>query len=333
MCKGKRGPESRWLGAWGRNREAPRRVAGVFVLLLLIVGCGTGSRPGPAAKDGVLPVVVGIPPLAYLVEQIGGPYVRVDVLVQPGQDPHTFEPTPQQILAIGRAKIFFQIGMPFESVLIQKVREGNDQLEVVDTTVGIKKRSVDVPCEHEGVHDRDHPAECGEPDPHVWLSPPLAVLLAKNICVALCRADSRHAIEYEANFAALEKQFDALHEKLKRKLACYRGRSIYVFHPGFGYFTDTYGLKQEAVEAAGRSPSPKQLHGLIQEARVEGVKTIFTQPQYASQSAQVVAEAIGGQVVMVDGLGKNILADVEDIAEKLEAALKNNSENKKSNGE
>ncbi len=290
------------------------------MVLLFASGCGAASKP--EAAEGKLPVFVGIPPLAYLVEQIAGPYVEVDVLVQPGQDPHTFEPTPQQIQALGRAKIFFEIGMPFEGVLIQKIKEGNQQLEVVDTTVGIQKRRVDVPCEHEGAHAQDHPGEGGQPDPHVWLSPPLAVIMAKNITAALCRADPLHAADYEKNLTVLCQKFDTLHAKLKRKLAPYRGRSIYVFHPGFGYFTDTYGLKQEAVEEAGRSPTPKQLHGLIKEARAEGVKTIFTQPQYATQSAQVVAEAIGGRIAIIDGLKKNIINDVEDIAEKIEGALK-----------
>ena len=68
-----------------------------------------------------------------------------------------------------------------------------------------------------------------------------------------------------------------------------------MFHPGFGYFADAYGLKQEAVEAGGRTPAAKQLRVLIEQARADGVKTIFVQPQFAPQSAQVVAEAIGGE--------------------------------------
>ena len=296
------------------------RVWVALALLFLAAGCGTASKPATAEKT--LPIFVGIPPLAYLVEQIGGPYVKVDVLVQPGQDPHTFEPTPQQMSTLGRAKIFFKIGMPFETVLLQKIQEGNQRLEVVDTTVGIPKRAVDVPCEHDDAHDYDHPAEGGEPDPHVWLAPPLAAVLADNITAALCQADPAHGPEYEKNLAALRKKLETLHEKLGQKLAPYRGRSIYVFHPGFGYFTDAYGLKQEAVEAAGRSPTPKQLHGLIQEAKTEHVTTVFTQPQYATQSAQVVAEAIGGRVTVIDGLKKNIIKDMEDIADKIETAMK-----------
>ena len=108
-------------------------------------------------------------------------------------------------------------------------------------------------------------------------------------------------------------------------LAPYRGRSFYVFHPGFGYFADAYGLKEEAVEAGGQSPTPKQLRALIEKARAEGVKTVFVQPEFDPQSAQVVADAIGGQVVPINGLGKNVIADIEDIAAKIEKAMRESS--------
>ncbi len=105
------------------------------------------------------------------------------------------------------------------------------------------------------------------------------------------------------------------HRRIQKMLEPYRGRSFYVFHPGFGYFADAYGLKQEAVEAGGRSPTPKQLRVLIEQVQADGVKTIFVQPQFAPQSAQVVAEAIGGKVVPINGLGKDVVRNLEDIAE------------------
>jgi zinc transport system substrate-binding protein len=95
-----------------------------------------------------------------------------------------------------------------------------------------------------------------------------------------------------------------------------------VFHPGFGYFADAYGLRQEAVEAGGHSPTPPELRTLIERARADRVKAIFVQLQYAPQSAQVVAEAIGGRVVVINGLAKDVLADIEDIATKVAAAMK-----------
>ena len=148
----------------------------------------------------------GIPPLAYLVEQIGGEHVKVDVLVQPGQDPHTFEPTPQQVVALGRAAVFFKIDMPFEAVLLEKVQEGNRRLAVVDATRGIEKLPFDGPCGEEAGHEpRSQTSHADELDPHVWLSPPLLKTMAANIAAGLCRADPVHKREYERNLAALDK--------------------------------------------------------------------------------------------------------------------------------
>ena len=82
------------------------RVLLVFAGLTLLAGC----RPGDSGKagDGRLSVFTGIGPVAYLAEQIGGQYVTVGTLVRPGQDPHTFEPTPQQGLALESGGGFLQ---------------------------------------------------------------------------------------------------------------------------------------------------------------------------------------------------------------------------------
>ncbi len=85
-------------------------------------------------------VFAGIPPAAYLVERIGGDRVHVEVLIQPGQDPHTFEPAPKQIQALGKAKVIFKTGMPFENQLLEKIRGLHLRLAVADTTEGMEKR-------------------------------------------------------------------------------------------------------------------------------------------------------------------------------------------------
>jgi zinc transport system substrate-binding protein len=340
------------------------------------------TNPADAAEstqstENRLPVFAGIPPLAYLVEQIGGERVNVGILVQPNQDPHTFDPTPQQIVALSKAKVFFQVGMPFENTLLNKIKKSNTRLVVVDVTSGILKRRMDSACTHDlpnlspsadyhpsedvsqkhlthsepdaepgrpndGQPDDSHPnhghaeshtetahaetnhAEAdhaGDPDPHVWLSLPLLKQMANNVGAALERIDAASAAFYAENLHGLLDRIDLVHEDICRKLQPYRGQAFYVFHPGFGYFADAYGLRQIAVEAGGRSPSPKQMQALIRQAREERVRVIFVQPQSPQQSARVIAEAVGAKVVTINGLTKDVLADTEDIAAKIELAL------------
>jgi zinc transport system substrate-binding protein len=293
------------------------------MLSVSVILSGCGPKASDHSSDGRLPVFAGIPQVAYLVEQIGGSHVKVDALLQPGQDPHTFEPQPRQVLALGRAVVFFKIDMPFENLLIRKVQEGNAKISVVDVTRGIAKRSVDATCSEshsDGGHD--HPEIAGEPDPHVWLSPPLLKALASNIATTLCKLDVRHKAEYQKNLAALDERMDAVNARIASKLAPFRGRSFYVFHPGFGYFADAYGLKQQAVETGGRTPTPQQFRALIEKARADGATAMFIQPQYDPKSAQAVADALDARVCVIDGLRQDPVADIEDIAEKLESALK-----------
>jgi zinc transport system substrate-binding protein len=116
-------------------------------------------------------------------------------------------------------------------------------------------------------------------------------------------------------------RIDALDAKLRPMLAPYRGRAFYVFHPGFGYFADAYGLKEEVVEVAGQEPTAKHLHELSLHAKADGVKTLFIQPQYDPKNMQAFADAVGGRAVAIDGLGRDVLADLDDIARKIRAAM------------
>ncbi len=295
----------------------------VAVAAFLALGCGPAAKQDP--PDRRLAAFVGIPPLRYLVEQIGGKHVKVDVLVQPGQDPHTFEPGPQQAVALGRAAVFFQVGLPFEAAVLERVQEGNQRLLIVDTTEGIKKLPLVGPCCEESGHDGHAANDAAERDPHVWLSPPLLKTMAANIAAGLCRADPSHAKDYRRNLSSLDRRLDLLQQQVARRLAPYRGRSFYVFHPGFAYFADAYGLKEAAIQLGGQMPTGKHQFALIEDAKRQGVKTVFVQPEFDPESARAVADALGGQVVPLNGLGENVIADIEDIAMKIETAMRESS--------
>jgi zinc transport system substrate-binding protein len=95
-----------------------------------------------------------------------------------------------------------------------------------------------------------------------------------------------------------------------------------VFHPAFGYFTDYYGLNQIAVEMEGKSPGPKQIESIINQARKSDIRVIFVQPRFDPKSAETIASVIGGKVVTIDPLERNILQNLLDIAKKIRDALK-----------
>jgi zinc transport system substrate-binding protein len=290
--------------------------------MFLLGGCAP-----PGADDsakGRPTVFVGIPPVAYLAERVSGGHVDVRVLLPPGQDPHTFEFTPKQIAALSRAQLFLTVGLPSEERVVEKIAGTASGPLIKDATAGIPKRRIDAPCVDDKENGHEHSDQGGHkaaPDPHVWLAPPLLKVLAGNIAAALEQIDPAHADDYRKNLAALRTDLDALNSEIVAALKPYRGQHFLVFHPAFGYFADAYGLRQEAVEAGGKSPTPKQLRTLIQKARDEGVKIIFVQPQFDQRSAQTVAEAIGGRVVHIDPLAKDVLSNLTEVAAKIQQGL------------
>lgn len=290
-------------------------VASALILLL--------SPPSAAAQpsDAPLEVFVSIPPLAGFVERIGADRVNVHILVENGRDPHTFSPTPRQMVALAAAKLYFQVDAPFDHRLIDKISTSHKQLTIVNTAQAVTKRAMTT--RHDTHTEAREPQRLRDNglDPHIWLSPALIKVQAKNITDALVTADPDNAQAYNRNLAAFIEDVDATDARVKNVLAPFSGRSFYVFHPAFGYFADAYGLKQEAVELEGKSPTPRRLAALIKKAKAENVRIIFVQPQFDPKSAETIATAIGGAVVPMDSLPHDVLANLEEMAAKIEKAL------------
>ncbi|MFA5810708.1 MAG: zinc ABC transporter substrate-binding protein [bacterium] len=267
-----------------------------------------------AGVDAKVHAFVSIPPQAYFVERIGGPYVAVDVMVPPGQSPHSFEPLPKQIATLSRADAYFQIGMTFEGRLIAKAQEINPRLKVFDTRKGIALHQMAAADEHG--HGQ------GMADPHIWLSPKLAKIQATNISAALCQLDPAHAADFQKNLASFIADLDRVDASIALSLAALKGDQFFVYHPAFWYFGDAYGLKQVAVESSGKEPSARELGRLIDRAKAAGVRVIFVQPQFPTKSAEAVAAAIGGSVIKIDDLSRDYLANLETIASRIKEGLR-----------
>ncbi len=306
-----------------------RLIALCFFLCLLAF-----IRPA-AASVGALEVFVSIPPQAAFVEGVAGDLATVHVLVGSGQSPHTFEPTPKQLADLSRAQLYFAIGLPFEVRLLKKARGANPKLVVVPTQQGVSYRLMRV---HAPGHDHDAlqpevPNETGHvhgqgprgprpmPDPHIWLDPKLVKFQVHAIAEALAQADPAHAAQYRKNRDALDAKLDRLDRTIRKQLAPYHGRSLYVFHPAFGYFARAFGLVQVPIEQEGKEPGGSELAMLIAGAKRHGAKTIFVEPQFSKRQADAIAAAISGRVETLDPLARDYFANLESMARKIAAAL------------
>lgn len=297
--------------------------------------------PGICIAAEKVPVFVSIVPQKYFVQQIGKELVDAQVMVQPGANPATYEPKPKQMADLSKTKVYFAIGVPFENVWLEKIAATNPNMRVVHTDHGIEKLAMaahhhDDPAgeHHEGdlnhekgehhseaEHDEDHHEHAGL-DPHIWLSPPLVKIQARTILAALQRVDPAHRSVYEANFKTFAAKIEQLDADLKKTFAGKTGLQFIVFHPAWGYFAHAYGLKQVPIEIEGKDPKPAQLMELIRHARENGIKVVFVQPQFSTKSANIVAREIGGQVAFANPMAEDWMANLRQVADKFQAALK-----------
>ena len=285
----------------------------------------------PAVALAKVPVFVSILPQQYFVEQIGGAFVDVQVMVLPGASPTTYEPKSRQMAAIAKTKLYFSIGVPFEAVWLERIVASNRNLRVVPMDRGIQKIAMASYHSHEKTeqhtdrqvlsHGDGETMQHGNPDPHIWLSPPLVIQQARTVLAALQNIDPENSPAYEANYQSFLLKIMALDKELRHLLEPYRGQRFMVFHPAWGYFADTYHLEQMSVEMEGKAPKSAQLKTLITTARKNHIKVLFLQPQVSARIAEQVAKEIGAQVAWADPLALDWDGNLRSMARKFQQAM------------
>jgi zinc transport system substrate-binding protein len=278
-------------------------------LALLLLFCVV-LLPGCAAKQqtsGKVQVITSIEPLAWFVERIGGERVTVSVMVPAGGNPHTYEPKPQQMALFSRSNLFVKAGSGVEFEL-----DWMDRLLALNRNIAVCNASEGVTLLPMSEEDQAHEAVAGELrhehghlDPHFWLSPANARLIAANVERSLAAVDPAGKEYYATNAAALDRELQALDGEIRGQLKEVKSRRFLVFHPAWGYFAHEYGLEQIAAEESGKTLTPRQMQRVIDEARGAGIRVVFVSPQFSPAQADAIARDIGGQTVTVDPLARD----------------------------
>lgn len=266
--------------------------------------------PGCAARQqdsGKVQVIASIEPLAWFAERIGGNRVSVSVMVPAGGNPHTYEPKPQQMALFSRSNLFVKAGSGVEFEL-----DWMDRLLALNRNIAVCNASRGVTLLPMSEQDQAHEPVAGEPrhehghlDPHFWLAPANARLIAKNVERSLAAADPAGREYYAANAAALDRELLALDGEIRKQLNGLKSRRFLVFHPAWGYFAHEYGLEQIAAEESGKTLTPRQMQQVIEQARSAGIRVVFVSPQFSSAQADAIARDVGGQTVTVDPLARD----------------------------
>ncbi len=280
-----------------------------FCIILSLLGTG-------AVAFDKIPIFVSVLPQKYFVEKIGGDQVTVSIMVQPGASPTTYEPKPKQMIGLSSAKIYYAIGVPFEKAWLNKFSAINPDMRIIHTDIGVTKIKMSSHADG-GLHREI-------PDPHIWTSPVLVKIQARNILDGLLDIDPSHKSEYTARYNAFLQELSALDADLRALFSDHTTQptGFMVFHPAWGYFAKAYGLRQIPIEIEGKTPKPAQIRQLIEDARCQGIRVIFVQPQLSAKNAAIIAKAIGGKVVTADPLAPDWAANIRRQAQIFESTLK-----------
>lgn len=315
-----------------------------LLLALLAAACGPdgpGTRPGvgPGASAGAPPaprplVVASVYPLYEFARHVAGDAAEVAQLVPAGVEPHDWEPAPQDVARLERARLFIYNGAGFEPWAARLVATlGERGPAVVVATEGLELVAADLP------HDETHGARRGPPagearkDPHVWLDPVRAQAQVEHIRAGLARVDPEHAGGYTERARAFTASLDALHRSFERGLAGCTRREIVTAHSAFTYLARRYGLRQVPLMGVSpdAEPSSAALAELTRFARAHGVRYVFFETLVSRRLADTLAREVGARTLVLDPIegvapeapaaGRGYLALMESNLANLRTAL------------
>lgn len=249
-------------------------------------------------------VIASIAPVEYLAKAVGGDKIEVQSLAK--GDVHSYEPKPNDMKAVAKARIFIAAGLEFEEAWIPRFKASAKNLVVVKSDAKIAKLKEERGEQTE--HDEKHEAHA---DPHVWLNPMLAITMARNISDALIDMDKANKDFYLENFQKLMNDLLAFDESAKESLAGLKNRKFVVYHPAWGYFAAHYDLEQISIERSGKEPKIDEMASTLKMIKDENIKVIFADPNRSQKSAQILASQTGAKVELLDPLGYNLLENLK----------------------
>ncbi len=251
------------------------------------------------AQAAVLHVAVSSPPLAWMLQQLGGEHVVVTTLLRPGDEPELFDPPPQQMQVLTLSSLYFSLALPFERQVLPRLAQGT--MRVVPLTR----------------------LQRGQ-DPHVWMSVAWMQSFADRAAPALIAADAADAAYFRARAVALRQRLQVLNARLRADFAGIplARRVFLVEHPALGYFAHDYALTQLAIEDHGHEPGPEGLSELLARARAAHISRIFVERQFSSRQASILARQLHAQVIVFDPLNADWAATMQSLGETLAASMR-----------
>ena len=257
----------------------------------MLAGCQGVPTPAPAASGLRVTAIETF--LGDMAQNVAGSRATVESLIPIGVDPHSFDPSPQDVVKLAQAQVIIANGAGLEGWLQKTIDNTGDQAAVIEASNGLKPRAARA----------GEVAQEGSIDPHFWLDPLDAIQYVQNIRDGLIRADPSGAGEYTRNAAAYIAQLNALDQWVQAQVSAIppERRLMVTDHDDFGYFADRYGLRIVGTVipsvSTDASPSAQQIASLEDAIQATHARAIFLEAGANPQIANQVAADTGVKVV------------------------------------
>lgn len=274
----------------------------------ILTACGGGSKIELA--EGKINVVTSFYPLYDFASKIGGPHVHAVSAVPSGVEPHDWAPKSKDISQINKADLFVYQGAGFEGWVSELLEskskdakvvsvEASQGLDLIKSEHGEEEHNE----EEHGMDEHGH-EEASEYDPHAWLSPANAKIMAENIKNGLIQVDAAHKADYEANYIKLVEQLNGLDQKYKDALSKVTKKEIVVSHEAFAYLCRDYGLTQKAIMglAPDSEPTAQDMKNINDFIKQNQVKYIFFEELVSDKLAKTLAGDAGIETLVLNPL-------------------------------
>ncbi|MBQ3409423.1 MAG: zinc ABC transporter substrate-binding protein [Clostridia bacterium] len=276
----------------------------IFIIISVIAfgACIVIMEPKSEKKqdDNKIQIVATLFPQYDFAKKIGGDKINVSLLLTPGTETHTYEPTPQDIIRINDSDLFIYTGKymePWADRIISGVDSDTKILDASNNINLIKSEDDDEDEEeHEHEHEEHHHHEF---DPHIWLNPQNAIVMVKNITDELCSIDRDNEEYYKANSEKLIKEINSLDLDIENTIkSSDKNKIAFGGTFAYSYFVNRYNLEYvTAYDSCGESaePSVARVKEVIDYMKENNIKVVFYQEASSGKIADSIAKETGAQ--------------------------------------
>ncbi len=304
-----------------------RKILTVVIAAMLVFalsGCESNIENVVIADEGTqvsdrLSIVTSLYPQYDFARSIVGDKADVILILPPGVESHSFEPTPQDMVTLQNADLFLYTGKEMEPWAYKLT--GSIDAKIVDLSAGITLMDLE---EHEELVD-----------PHFWTDPNLAIIMVENILTSLKEIDGNNTDYYEANANTLKQALVDLDIEIKETFSKTTSKTILSGgHFAFGYFVERYGLKHMSPYegfSPDAEPTPKKIVALIETINETDAKAIFYEELIDPKVSRVISEETDIEMLLLHGAhnvtkeefeaGKSYITFMKENLERLKIGL------------